>query len=281
MDLLEVKLRLKLHRSPLENAEIPQWWGRAAHSLLLRTLREYDPALATSLNDDNQIRPFTTSNLVGAHPHGKLKPDEEYSLRFTALNAAVSSLLKQACTDGPLSAGKLVELDEIPFEICEHPHLESNDYAGLSAGFLLASQQPPRRFGLRLLSPTTFKSNGKHLPFPLPELTFGSLMERWNAFAPVTFPTELRRYASECLAVGSYHLNTRAIPLKGGGLRVGAVGEVVYTTLNYDRYWLSLTAALCSFGRFAGIGAATSMGLGQCAVLEPRLNSQASEGGES
>jgi CRISPR-associated endoribonuclease Cas6 len=103
-----------------------------------------------------------------------------------------------------------------------------------------------------------------HIPIPLPELVFGSLLERWNAIAPLAFPEEAKRYAAECLAISRYKLSTRAVPLKGGGLRVGAVGKISYISLNYDRYWMSVMATLAEFALFSGAGAGTAMGLGQC-----------------
>jgi CRISPR-associated endoribonuclease Cas6 len=102
----------------------------------------------------------------------------------------------------------------------------------------------------------------------LPELVFNSLLERWNAFAPIAFPPETRRYAAECLAIGRYHLSSRVVPTKSVGKRIGAVGFVTYTSLNFDRYWMSVIAVLSHFALFAGVGAGTTMGLGQCRPLE-------------
>jgi CRISPR-associated endoribonuclease Cas6 len=200
-----------------------------------------------------------------------------YTLRFTALNAETAAILQQAAKDGPLSPGQVVELDYLKFSVVSRQPGEpsqpgapgagwaaATSYADLSASLLLARDPAPRRVSLRFASPTTFKSGGKHLPFPLPELVFGSLLERWNAFAPIAFPPEARRYASECLAVSRYKLSSHTVPGKGGGLRIGAVGEVTYTSLNYDRYWMSLVGVLAAFSIFAGVGATTTQGLGQC-----------------
>ena len=105
------------------------------------------------------------------------------------------------------------------------------------------------------------------MPVPLPGLVFGSLLERWNAYAPINFPQEVRRYAEECLAISQYELQTRPVPQKSRGLRVGAVGSVTYAALNYDRYWMSLLSVLAGFSLFSGLGAGTTQGLGQCIWL--------------
>jgi len=137
---------------------------------------------------------------------------------------------------------------------------------------------------LQFASPTTFKSGEKHVPVPLPAWVFGSLLEKWNAFAPVALPAEVRRFAEECLALTAYRLSTRMIPLKEGGLRAGAVGQARYTALNHDRYWLSLINLLADFALFAGVGAGTGMGLGQVRKMrdDPRAFDETSRerGGE-
>jgi CRISPR-associated endoribonuclease Cas6 len=133
---------------------------------------------------------------------------------------------------------------------------------------------------LLFTSPTCFRSGGKQVPVPLPELVFGSLLERWNAFAPIVFPPETRRYAAECLALSRYDLTTRPAPSKGGGMRVGAIGQATYTSINFDRYWMSVIGTLAAFALFSGVGAATTNGMGQCRSLGPEeggpANSRAS-----
>jgi len=276
-DLASLILCLKPLPAADPTAPLPPWWGRAAHALLLRVVSQYDPALANNLHEspdaagDNPqaVRPFTASSLFGRIQLGLLDPQTVYRLRFTALNAALTHILAQASQSGPLSPGQRLELDYLPFEIIpapaagSSPNWEAASYAALSSALLLARDPAPRKVGLRLLSPTSFKMGGKHMPLPLPELVFGSLLEKWNAAAPVVFPPELKRYAAECLAMGRFNLHTRAVPWKGGALRIGAVGEVAYHAIHYDRYWMSLIGVLTNFAAFAGVGAGASQGLGQ------------------
>ncbi len=293
-DLLSLVITLR--PLPLEDpaALLPAWWGRAAHALLLNVVRRYAPALAEEFHDtagepqsaagdqpgrsQNMIRPFTASTLTGRFVHGTLDPQGLYTLRFTSLRSDLTGILWQAAQDGPLAPGQVVELDYLKFGVvASHPlsgqapsptpaaHWAAlTGYADLSAALLLSKTPAPRRISLEFASPTTFKSGGKHQPLPLPELVFGSLLERWNAFAPIAFPPEARRYAAECLATSRYRLSTRSVALKGGGMRVGAVGSAVYTTLNYDRYWMSLMGVLAGFALFSGVGVGVSLGLGAC-----------------
>ena len=292
MDLLSLVIQLKPLPAGQNGNAMPAWWGRAAHAALLNVVRQYQPHLADSLHSgpapsvtpqasDNPsftLRPFTVSSLMGRFTHGELDLSQVYTLRLTSLLPELSLILQQASQDGPLIAGRQLELDYLPFEISAVHSTSSaqgqaswsacNSYQELSAPYLLARVNPERRLSLRLTSPTTFKSAGRHMPFPLPELVFGSLLERWNAFAPITLPAEVRRYAAECLAVSRYQLRTRSVPFKSGGLRVGSVGEVSYTSLNYDRYWMSLINLLAEFSLYSGVGAGTTQGLGQARKLD-------------
>lgn len=268
MDLLSLVLSLRPIEGPEPPSEVPAWWGRAAHALLLNTIQRHDEQLAASLHAGTEgVRPFTVSTLMGHFARGALQSGETYTLRLSAFRLDLAQILLAEAGSGSLAAGQILELDYLPFEIVASqaatPWAAQTTYQELSAPYLLARRNAPRRITLQFTSPTTFKSAGKHVPLPLPELVFGSLLERWNAFAPIAFPPEVKRYAAECLALSKYDLETRTVPMKSGGLRVGAVGRATYTTLSYDRYWMSLIATLAEFALFAGVGAGTSMGLGQ------------------
>jgi CRISPR-associated endoribonuclease Cas6 len=272
-DLLSLVLVLR----PLtEDVTGPSWWGRAAHALLLDAIRAADPALAAELHEGQGPRPFTASTLMGRFPGGRVDPRGLYTLRLTAIeDRLVRRLAQAAAPGGPLAPGAAVVLDYHRFAVesaaadpSAHPWAASDGYAGLAAARLVATEPASRQVTLLFTSPTCFRSQERHVPVPLPDLVFGSLLERWNAFSPVAFPGETKRYADECLAISRYELATRHVPAKQGGLRVGAVGQITYTTLNYDRYWMSVLGALASFAIFSGVGAGTSTGLGQARVVE-------------
>lgn len=291
MDLLSLVLTLRPtpgpgHPSPsgdspdekADEGREPQWMGRAAHSLLLDCVRQADPALAESLHAGTGLRPFTASGLIGSSPRYKLSPERSYHLRLTALTAPVTQALLAAFQAGPLRVGETLTLADARLRVEAADWGESSDpntrlpnawaaattYEALSAPWLLGRERPAPRLALQFSSPTTFKSAGKHVPVPLPGWVFGSLLEKWNAFALVALPPEARRFAEECLALTAYRLSTRMLPIKESGLRTGAVGQARYTALNPDRYWLSLMHLLADFALFAGVGAGTTMGLGQC-----------------
>jgi CRISPR-associated endoribonuclease Cas6 len=133
----------------------------------------------------------------------------------------------------------------------------------IAAPYLLARQEAPRRLKLMFTSPVTFHQRDKNMPVPLPELTFGGLADRWNAFSPIAISPEVRRYCEECVALHNFRLRSRAVPMKDGGLQVGAVGEAGYVSIRYDRYWMGVIGMLADFTFYAGVGRMTVAGLGQ------------------
>lgn len=246
-------------------------------------------------------KPITASSLIGLRSQDRLRrqadglrPERTYTLRFTAITPAAAGAVAEACglktacggANGPLSVGACVELDGAALRVEAltpafgppspvvrddgrgvggegHPWSAQTTYERLSAPWLLGRERPERRITLQFASPTTFRSGGKNLPAPLPELVFGSLLEKWNAYAPVALPEEARRFAGECLALSRYELRTRSLPIKEG-MKIGFVGRATFTALNPDRYWLSLMNLLADFALYAGVGAGTTMGMGQC-----------------
>lgn len=288
IDLVSFVLTLTPMQAAKPDRELPQWWGRAAHALLLNVIEATDGELAKELHgEEGGLRPFTASTLMGFSVRRGLEMEKTYTLRLTAYHRKVAGpLLRAAEPGGRLAPGAAVDLDGLPFQVSkaeggsglqsgvaeDHPPAShgwagASSYPDLSAPFLLGARALPRQVHFQFSSPTSFKSGGMHVPIPMPGLVFGSLLDRWNAFAQIAFPAEVKRYAEECLAVSRIDLSSRGVPGKGESVRVGGVGEMRYTTLNYDRYWMSLIHTLAAFARYAGVGVGTSHGMGQCRTL--------------
>jgi len=268
-------LSLTLTLKPRDAAHVPPHLGRAAHAALLRAVDAVNPALAAQLHDDSGPKPFTCSSLLGPRREGRLDPNAPYTLRYTALTQDVCSVLDNWDTRGG------IELDGVMFDLSPapsparrgetgQPWVARTTFEELSAPWLLARAEPARRLALLFTSPTTFHSGGRSVPLPLPELVFGSLLDKWNAFAPVALPEETRRFAAECMAVSRYDLETRSLPFKEGAIKIGMVGQVTFAATHYDRYWLSVLNLLADYALFAGVGAGVTMGMGQARRVEGR-----------
>lgn len=255
-------------------ARLPAGLGRASQALLLRLIQAQDAALSARLHDEEGLRPYTASNLVlGRRVNGSLvaAPQESGWLRFTGLTEEVSACLLRLADDPP----EVVDMDGYPLRVVGttvdaalHPWAAQSDYQTLATRHLLAGEHPlAARLTLEFASPTTFRSSGRYVPLPLPELVFGSLLERWQAFAPVAVSPEVRRFAAEVVVVSRYTLRTRSLPGKEGGLHIGFIGQVTFSALNRDRYWLSVLNLLADYAFFSGVGYGTTAGLGQVRMV--------------
>ncbi len=247
---------------------LPRALGRASHALLLRLIAEQQPALATHLHDGPGPKPFTCSELVGGRAQGdsqQVSPGQPVWIRFTGLVEPVSRVLQSLAENPP----EEVELDRQCLRVvgatmnpAEHLWAGQTRYQALCDEFL-AQRMPPRRLTLEHASPTTFRSQGVNIPVPLPYLVFGSLLGRWQAFAPVAVNADAQRYAEEMVALARYRLQTRLVRLEGRGMRVGFVGQSSYALLNRDRYWGNIMGLLVAYSFYAGLGGHTGMGMGQ------------------
>ncbi|MCS7289333.1 MAG: CRISPR-associated endoribonuclease Cas6 [Roseiflexus sp.] len=258
---------------PLASAQTSSSLGRAAHAAVLRLINDADPTLAAQIHDDDGPKPLTVSNVIGlearnhsAHVH----PDRQYRLRVTLLTPALEAIAATWRPDtlGPLDLdGVLWRVERITGDPADDPWAGSSTYEKLASAVINRSAAPSR-WTFEFATPVTFRQRGLNQPLPLPALVFGSLLERWNAFAPIAFPDEARRFAEECIAVSRFNLHSRSEPTKGGVPQIGATGRVTYAAVNRDRYWLACINTLARFALFSGIGASTTRGYGQARLLD-------------
>jgi len=283
VELLAVVVYLRPLALPSDSPsrETPSWWGDAARSLLLRSIGTFNPDTASDLHEENKIRPATVSSLQGRFPGRSVSTEETYRLRYTALNHTTATALLQCIQPGgPISPGMTVELDRRPFVVestAIDPAVDlwadATTYQSLASSAMLGLVPAPDRLTFTFISPTSFSSNGRlsdngqNIAYPLPGFVLGSLLDRWNTFAPISFPDELRLYIKECMRLTHFEIRSRAVRISSG-LQIGMVGSATFRTRNYDRYWMSLIHALSRFAFFSGVGAKTSMGMGQCRYEE-------------
>ncbi len=253
--------------------DLPRDLGRASHALFLQLITRHSPALAAQLHASSQVKPFTCSNVHGGRrQEGRVHygAGEAGWLRFTGLNAEVCSALAEIAAKPPASAeldGIVVPVSLVTLDPAAHPYARATAYESLGAPYLLAKTMPASRITLRFFSPAAFRAKDQNLPLPLPRSVFGSLLEKWNAFAPIALPDETRRFAEECMAISRFRLRSRAWSAKQSRAQIGFVGAVSFAALNRDRYWLGLMNVLADYAFFAGVGYQTTQGMGQCRRL--------------
>ncbi len=265
-DLLSLVLTVEAEQAGV----LPSWLGRAAMAAFLGAVAERDPALAESLHEGEQaLRPYTCSTLCGIPAQqGQMavRPGTRGWLRLTSIGGDLTAFFLEHLA----APGWRLTLEGVPFRVVratadprEHPWAGAGHMEALAGQYLLAREDPPWRLVLRFASPVAFRSGERTVPVPLPDLVFGSLVDRWNAFGPVRLPAEARRFGEACVGMSRFRLQSQAVRAKDEAWRIGARGEVTYTILRRDRYWASVMVLLSEFAFFSGVGILTTAGLGQ------------------
>lgn len=253
---------------------LPRYLGRATHAALLGLITQRDEALATAMHDAPGPRPFTCSEIIGGQANDSYQvilPERPVWIRFTGLTEAVSQQLLAMAEQPPATVeflGKRLAVIGATVDPSAHPWAGAERYDALCERILHRRGPTPRHISFYHASPTTFRHQGTNLPMPLPYLVVGSLLSRWQAFAPVAVSPDTLRYAEEMVVLSRYRLRTRLVRLEGRGPQVGFVGQSHLTLRNADRYWGNVLALLAAFSFYAGLGAHTTMGMGQTRPID-------------
>ena len=259
---------------------LPPELGRANYAEMLGHLSRLDAALGSAIHDGDGPKPLTCSGILNGKANREGLPihaGEPYYLRVTGLRPEVSAALVRCLLESPPASwhlhGHTFDFVHATAEAQAHGWAGRSTFEGLAAARMLAAEQPPRRATLDFASPTAFKSGGITVAIPTPDLVFGSLVDRWNAFSPVVLSPEVRRFGAEKVVVSRYKLESRPVAQKSStqgqnALRIGGVGSVTYTALGGDRYWLSTLQMLADFALYSGVGVQTANGMGQTRRLD-------------
>jgi CRISPR-associated endoribonuclease Cas6 len=221
-------------------------FGKASLALFLSILKEENPGLAEELHSA-ELKPFTTSIY---------KENGKFNLRFTLFSPSLEFLKERLLG----LEGRGVEISGTPCRV-GRPEVREKSFEELMERRLF-SPSPPSKFILSFKTPAVFKSSDLFLPFPLPKLLFGGLLDKWNRFAGRALSEDFRFFAERCIAVSRYKLETVLWELEEGARVQGFLGSCSYAVLVKDPYWTRVAGLLLEFAEFGGIGAKTAMGMG-------------------
>jgi len=248
---------------------LPSFVGRANYAATLAMINRVDAELAAQIHAGEGPKPLTCSSLLNVRPTREglaIHAGQLCHVRITGLAPAVSAVLATSLLEQPPAQWELHNhlfgVSEVICDPARHGWTGHTTYETLTAA-TLTGEKPAPAVTLEFAAPTAFKSREMTMPVPLPGLVFGSLVERWNTFSPVTLSPEMRRFGEEMVAISRYKLESRAVEQKNQALRIGGMGEVSYRSLARDRYWLSVMHMLADFALFSGVGVQTATGMGQ------------------
>lgn len=239
---------------------IPATLGQSVHTQVMNWLSVADPQTAEIIHR-SQVSPFSLSGLMGYRRQHKTKLGDDFVFRICLLDGNLIDLLLKGLEQ---CAHELLYLDNCPFVIRNiytlpgtHPLVDTSDYFQLTN-----VDQISEEITLKFLSPTSFKQKQEIQSFPLPELVFGSLLRRWNFFAPPELRFPFIEWKS---VVSGYELQTCALKLETS-TEIGAKGWVRYRFRDPEQ--AKIAVILANFASFAGVGRKTTMGMGQACLME-------------
>jgi len=220
--------------------------------------------LAGQIHGAGGYKPFTVSRLI--KPLGTGDGAGPRTLRLTALTTKVADafftgLAIHLASGQSIRIGNmLLQVDQERGPVTVHSHAE---YAEL------ADAGPADLVVLRALSPTTFTDGGRQVPLPVAATCFVSLGRKWNAFAPpdVRIPDAVEGALRESVVVCRHDISTRAVRMRSH-VEIGFVGTVGFRLMSRNGELCKWFGALGRFAEYAGLGAHTTLGMGQTAVVQ-------------
>jgi CRISPR-associated endoribonuclease Cas6 len=254
------------------DGEIPVTQGRLLHAAFFQIIKTFSVKLAESTHNYVRFKPFTVSELF---LQDEMEQVENYLIvrkgcifnwRVTALNKQ----LLQAILAVP--EGYVLQAGPVPMRV-DKILTDSDDFGAaaiLDENELIAaclSVDKVKHISFSFISPVSFRSFKDDYPFPLPQLIFGSIADKWNlADMPVKLDKdEVREFAAKILPE-SWRGQTRQVFLKADRGVTGFIGEFTFNVSMCSREMQQLLLLLAQFAQFSGVGRLTTQGLGQTAV---------------
>ncbi|AOR31085.1 hypothetical protein BFF78_08550 [Streptomyces fodineus] len=201
-----------------------------------------------------QTKPYTVSPLMAAHGRGRNAPGAAAVLHLGWLPDAPRP-------DLTLLTGTRLRLGAQFFTVASAWE-EAMPYAAL------AMAMPAERAVMHFRSVTYFSRAGRAHPLPDPGLLYGSLIRRWNRYAPeqahITDVEEKELLGTVVLC--AHDICSSPVDL-GSGTRVGFTGTATFRLHGPQTPAMQQQfTALSQFASIAGAGAQTTHGLGHTQV---------------
>ena len=257
---------VELELTPLDNNPLPTTLSYNSYALFLNILKNSAPELAARLHAIDGPKPFTTAVIFPAHQRrpSSISMSMKYlSLRLTFLSDEVfayflKSALEWSTRELQLGPSRF-QVNQVQLLDVERPRKNFCSYEEL-----LSAAKAEHNISLHFLSPTVFRSKGtRNTLFPQPELVFGSLLSRWNAFSPLKLDTKLQQCFEALILLARYRLQTAMLNF-GSYQEAGFTGRCNYLLDNaLTEEQLRSINALAEFAFYSGVGAKTTMGMGQ------------------
>lgn len=241
----------------IKSGSVKGYGGIELHGWFFNWLRSIYPELSTQLHENNEEKPFVIGPLYGIKRKGRtfLEENQEYSFAISGLNQTLKNVLNELLAN---AEGTIISINNALLKVQSVSSILPGD--GLSYYDILENEDIIKdNITLQFASPTSFRQQGTQELFPKPELVFGSLLRKWNAFSPVKFADDL---VHSKLLVKKYNLKTEIVDY-GKYKIIGCTGRCTYQLDKHmPLFQKKMLHSLAYFAEYAGVGYKTSMGLG-------------------
>lgn len=242
---------------------VDRFGGKASHGVFLKLVQDMNPDLSYVLHERSEVKPFITmlqfpffwsrqrQVIPANHPFtmsiSALVPETEEILRFLAHQLSTGILSLRLHHNHIMS---------LPFD----PNVDVWEETAYPE--YVESGECDVKIVLRFLSPTMFRRINDHVLLPFPELVFGSLLRKWNAFSPFRIDLDMEEWA-RAIRITKYQLETKMLEF-GSFRQLGFVGDVRFDIGAVPDSVLYGLNILARYSGYAGVGAKTTMGMGHC-----------------
>lgn len=156
--------------------------------------------------------------------------------------------------------GREIRLGSTQFRI-KQVLQESHPWAGLTTYAQLFARELSPDAPLLFATPTFFRRKEAQYPLPESRLVWGSLIDRWNNFAPAQIPPTVAETLKERTTLRFLQIHT--LPVEAETRTVGFVGRVTFHLTRATPEEMGYLGALSRFAFYSGVGAKTSVGCGR------------------
>ena len=151
--------------------------------------------------------------------------------------------------------------NDITLDIDKINLVKSTSYKDLANKYM-TQNEPNKKFVLKFLTPTTFKSQGNYIIFPYIHNIYSSLLTKWNVFSKEISLNDIdtQNHLINFTSIAGYKLRSTKFQMENTKINsfFGEACLIVKGPLTL----VSISNLLFEFASFSGIGAKTSLGMG-------------------
>lgn len=251
-----------------QDATLSPTQGYHGYALFLSLLNSVAPDLAHQVHSTEKAKSVTISSLQAKFLKVERKrimvsKGDECWLRLTFLEDRVFASFLHSLLKG--EKVKEIQLKPATFSLIEVITEPNNSSWARFDSFqsLWEKAMPQKRITLQFLSPTAFRSRGRNIIFPEPELVFSSYLSKWNTYSSISFGDSLKSQSFPHIIATRYRLHSRLLDFKTHK-EVGFEGECSFEIKeDVPEETLRQINVLADFAFFCGTGHKTTMGMGQ------------------